>query len=88
MYRQTDDRKVWYEWMVEVYALERTSASVTKLITPAMTGVQSGSPSVDSVKNKENAQKAQGGNSHQAGYRRVRVGMSEMHSSIKEGCLM
>lgn len=88
MYRQTDDRKVWYEWMVEVYALERTSASATKLTTPVMTGIRSGSPSVDSLKNKENVQKPQGGSSNQAGYRRVRVGMSEMHSSIKEGCLM
>lgn len=88
MYRQTDDRKVWYEWMVEIYALERTSASVAKLTTPSMTGIRLGSPSEDSMKNKENAQKAQAGNSHQAGYRRVRVGMSEMHSSIKEGCLM
>lgn len=88
MYRQTDDRKVWYEWMVEVYALERTSTSVTKLTTPAMTGGRSDSPSVDSLKTTENIQKAQGGNSYQAGYRRVRVGMSEMHSSIKEGCLM
>lgn len=88
MYRQTDDRKVWYEWMVEVYALERTSASVAKLTTPAMTGIRLGSPNVDSLKNKENAQKAQGGNSYQAGHHRVRVGMSEMHSSIKEGCLM
>ncbi|CEJ58539.1 Putative Protein methyltransferase RmtC [Penicillium brasilianum] len=88
MYRQTDDRKVWYEWMVEVFALERVSVPATKLTTPAMTGIRSGSPSVDSLKGKEDAQKPQRGSSNQAGYRRVRVGMSEMHSSIKEGCLM
>jgi protein arginine N-methyltransferase 5 len=88
MYRQTDDRKVWYEWMVEVYALERISAPAMNLATPAMTGIRSGSPSVDCLKGNENAQKPQGGNSNQTGYRRVRVGLSEMHSSIKEGCLM
>lgn len=88
MYRQTDDRKVWYEWMVEVYALERISVPTAKLTTPAMTGIRPGSPSVDSSKGKENVQKQPVGNSPQAGYRRVRVGMSEMHSSIKEGCLM
>lgn len=88
MYRQTDDRKVWYEWMVEVYALERTSAPTAKLTTPAMTGIRSVSPSVDSLKGKENVPKQPAVNSNQAGYRRVRVGMSEMHSSIKEGCLM
>jgi protein arginine N-methyltransferase 5 len=43
---------------------------------------------VDSFKSKENVQKQPAGNSNQASYRRVRVGMSEMHSSIKEGCLM
>jgi len=24
MWRQTDDRRVWYEWMVEVYAMQGT----------------------------------------------------------------
>ncbi|KAK5132417.1 hypothetical protein LTR08_009100 [Meristemomyces frigidus] len=45
MWRQTDDRKVWYEWIVEVYE--------------------------------------QG-----AGGKRRKVGMSELHSSRKNGCLM
>ncbi|KAJ5587310.1 uncharacterized protein N7459_003075 [Penicillium hispanicum] len=88
MYRQTDDRKVWYEWMVEVFALERISASVTKLPTPAMSGARSVSPSVDSLKNKEASQRQAGNGAGRAGYRRVRVGLSEMHSSIKDGCLM
>jgi len=80
MYRQTDDRKVWYEWMVEVYALERTSASTKP--TP-VSGSRAGSPSVENLKNKENAAKQT-----RPGYRRVRVGMSDLHSSIKDGCLM
>ncbi|KAK3067496.1 hypothetical protein LTR53_015595, partial [Teratosphaeriaceae sp. CCFEE 6253] len=45
MWRQTDDRKVWYEWAVEVFA-----------------GV--------------------------SGSKRMKVGMSELHSSRRNGCLM
>lgn len=45
MWRQTDDRKVWYEWQVEVFVT------------------------------------LPGGN-------RQRIAASELHSSIKNGCLM
>lgn len=80
MYRQTDNRKVWYEWMVEVFRLERTSptpaaASPQRSTTPTM--MSGGIRAVPMATNKS-----------QSGYRRIRVGMSEMHSSIKEGCLM
>lgn len=80
MYRQTDNRKVWYEWMVEVFRLERTSptpaaASPQRSTTPIM--MSGGLRNVPSTANKT-----------QSGYKRIRVGMSEMHSSIKEGCLM
>ena len=44
MWRQTDDRKVWYEWIVEV--------------------------------------------SIRGNGKKMRVAMSEMHSSRKNGCLM
>ncbi|CAI7569480.1 unnamed protein product [Penicillium glandicola] len=81
MYRQTDDRKVWYEWMVEVYALEPTAASAKPI---PVSYAQAGSPGVDSLKSKGNAAKQ----THRTGYRRVRVGMSDLHSSIKDGCLM
>lgn len=83
MYRQTDDRKVWYEWMVEVYALERTSTSSAKA-TPAAGNSRVRSPSVDGLKAKDNGAKP----NSRAGYRRVRVGISDLHSSIKDGCLM
>ncbi|KAJ5893566.1 Lipase class 3 [Penicillium taxi] len=78
MYRQTDDRKVWYEWMVEVFALQQVSTSSNKTTSPLMSGGRSSSPSVESLKN----------NAGRQGYRRVRVGLSELHSSIKDGCLM
>lgn len=85
MYRQTDDRKVWYEWMVEVFALERTTTSVNTRVEPVMSGAQSISPSVESLKIKDANQRRTG---NKPGYRRVRVGMSDLHSSIKDGCLM
>ncbi|KAF7588045.1 methyltransferase protein [Aspergillus hancockii] len=81
MYRQTDDRKVWYEWMVEVFALDYPmEAPVTEFIAPVMSGARGVSPGADS----KPQQKAGG----QKGVRRVKVGMSDLHSSIKEGCLM
>lgn len=84
MYRQTDNRKVWYEWMVEVFRLERTSptpaaASPRRSTTPIM---MSGGNKAVPMTFPGATQKTQ------SGYRRIRVGMSEMHSSIKEGCLM
>ena len=44
IWRQTDDRKVWYEWVVETYAYLNN--------------------------------------------RRTRTGLSDLHSSKKNGCLM
>ncbi len=49
IWRQTDDRKVWYEWMVEAFVF---------------TGLLGGEK------------------------KRVRLGVSELHSSRKNGCLM
>ncbi|KAJ9362209.1 protein methyltransferase RmtC [Paecilomyces variotii] len=84
MYRQTDDRKVWYEWMVEVFALERIAApaSPTGYTSPVMTGARMASPGPDSARFKSKDQL------RKEGWRRVRVGMSDLHSSIKEACLM
>ncbi|PWY84906.1 protein methyltransferase RmtC [Aspergillus heteromorphus CBS 117.55] len=82
MYRQTDDRKVWYEWMVEVFAVEgNEEAAPTEVV---MSGGRGASPTAGSSKSQDAPrlqQKSRGG-------RRIRVGTSELHSSIKEGCLM
>ncbi|KAH8705134.1 protein methyltransferase RmtC [Talaromyces proteolyticus] len=85
MFRQTDNRKVWYEWMVEVFRLDRTAnfsgggiSSPQRSTTPVMSGARVASPGAGKTERKENNN----------GYRRVRVAISEMHSSIKEGCLM
>ncbi|KAE8350379.1 PRMT5 arginine-N-methyltransferase-domain-containing protein [Aspergillus coremiiformis] len=82
MYRQTDHRKVWYEWMVEVFALERHMEPLaTDFIAPVMSGARGVSPSADTKPQQRTS-------SGRSGMRRVKVGMSDLHSSIKEGCLM
>ena len=79
MYRQTDDRKVWYEWMVEVFSVEHAvSPSTSTILSPVMSGGRTTSPSVEGGKRTDKS----------GSPRRVKVGMSELHSSIKEGCLM
>lgn len=75
MYRQTDDRKVWYEWIVEVFAFVPSNEN---------TGAWGGITTMSNDNNPGQQQQQQRkGNS-----RRVRVGMSDLHSSIKDGCLM
>ena len=58
MWRHTDDRKVWYEWMVEAFIWDR--------------GYSRGPSTAEG--------KGVG--------RKVRIATSELHSSIKEACLM
>ncbi|PYH44520.1 protein arginine N-methyltransferase [Aspergillus saccharolyticus JOP 1030-1] len=84
MYRQTDNRKVWYEWMVEVFALEgNPEPSSAELVAPVMSGARTtGSSAVGSP--DRGAQAA----ARSREVRRVRVGTSDLHSSIKDGCLM
>lgn len=88
MYRQTDDRKVWYEWMVEVFALERTAEPPSSgVLSPTMSGARGKSPASETATNKDKQQQQQPPQQRTAS-RRVKVGMSDLHSSIKEGCLM
>ena len=69
MWRQTDDRKVWYEWQVDAYAI---------------VNCPDGSEAGANEKGKEKAADDVITNTK----RRIRIGGSELHSSIKEGCLM
>lgn len=97
MYRQTDNRKVWYEWMVEVFALEGAAASgggnpepstaVELMAAPVMSGARTaGASAAVNSPDRERSKAAAAARSR--GVRRVRVGTSDLHSSIKEGCLM
>lgn len=89
MYRQTDDRKVWYEWMVEVFALERTAEPPSSgVLSPTMSGARGKSPASETATNKDKQQQQQPPLRQRSASRRVKVGMSDLHSSIKEGCLM
>lgn len=69
MWRQTDERKVWYEWMVDVYAHARSKKDASATVGQGLHG------------------KGKGYEEHTI-ETRVRIGGSELHSSIKEACLM
>lgn len=74
--------------MVEVFALERTAETTTSgVMSPVMSGARTDSPGADSAsatsKDKQQQQQRE-----RRRARRIKVGMSDLHSSIKEGCLM
>lgn len=72
MFRQTDDRKVWYEWLVEVFAPVQIDGLGRR--GAATSGTDKSFAAVTTSTPRQ--------------LRRTRVAMSELHSSIKEGCLM
>lgn len=82
MYRQTDDRKVWYEWMVEVFRLEE------KIPSPATMASSQQNATSTMMSGGIKAAPTTASGKKLGASRRIRVGMSEMHSSIKDGCLM
>ncbi|KAL1955166.1 hypothetical protein VTO42DRAFT_8981 [Malbranchea cinnamomea] len=86
MFRQTDNRKVWYEWIVEVFKVDNSS-STPPSHGPAVSMSQSQSQS--SAPSSERGSPAiPGSKPGHTGPKRTRVAMSELHSSIKNGCLM
>ncbi|KAI5291554.1 methyltransferase protein [Ascosphaera acerosa] len=77
MYRKTDDRKVWYEWIVEVW--EKQGAAMAAASPRAEQGRQPLSFAQVAASPRVMAAPA---------VARRKVGMSELHSSIQNGCLM
>ncbi|EGC47402.1 shk1 kinase-binding protein [Histoplasma capsulatum var. duboisii H88] len=103
MYRQTDNRKVWYEWIVEVFARDTSSPLPAATTSSASSQPQQSSPPTSSslplpltspsqspTSPPARAEKGTDVDKDKAtgDFRRVRVAMSELHSSIKDGCLM
>jgi protein arginine N-methyltransferase 5 len=93
MYRQTDDAKVWYEWIVEVFAWEKLSPRQSaSTASPSRSPAPPQSRTANALDGKDGNGKAKKEKSRareeRSGMRKVRVATSEMHSSIKEGCLM
>ncbi|EEH40347.2 arginine N-methyltransferase skb1 [Paracoccidioides lutzii Pb01] len=86
MYRQTDNRKVWYEWIVEVFAWDTSLATTAADITNVALSPPSKSSSLLEAKDNENRRDSVA--APVSPMKRVRVAMSELHSSIKDGCLM
>lgn len=64
-WRQTDGRKVWYEWMVESWGWNLMRAA-------------------KEVSGQDEAKRG----ISKADRRMVKLGMTELHSSIKNACLM
>ncbi len=94
MWRKTDDRKVWYEWLVDVYAF--LSASPTTAPALSRTPTQNAGPG-DAGKGKgrvappvatgiSGTGRADGTVARKG--RKTRIGGSDLHSSEKEACLM
>jgi type II protein arginine methyltransferase len=84
MWRKSDERKVWYEWMVEVYACLDTGAGGSG---------RGGGEDVGEAGSKEEGKSTGGrsgtrGGSRSKRGRMVKIGASELHSSEKEACLM
>ncbi|KAI5283641.1 methyltransferase protein [Ascosphaera aggregata] len=86
MYRQTDGRKVWYEWIVEVFAFVETAAAAAAVSAPAIQSKQLASEPRSFA--KVAALSPGSGSAGTKLVERTRVAMSELHSSIKDGCLM
>ncbi|EXJ55589.1 protein arginine N-methyltransferase 5 [Cladophialophora yegresii CBS 114405] len=94
MWRKTDDRKVWYEWLLDAYAYLPTSPVPAPSLSRAPTQ-KAGTE--DSGKRKERAappisvEPPKAGQASAAAVRKgkkIRIGGSELHSSEKEACLM
>ncbi|KAK5279484.1 hypothetical protein LTR40_007723 [Exophiala xenobiotica] len=75
MWRRTDDRRVWYEWIVDIF-IYLSSPSSSDDSTSTNTNTRGGKAPPAS------------GAEHQGQGRKVRIGGSELHSSEKEACLM
>jgi type II protein arginine methyltransferase len=76
MWRQTDDRKVWYEWIVEVFALSDE---------PVPTATSASGQEKGKERERDHAG---GGGRRTTRTKKARIAMSELHSSVKEACLM
>lgn len=81
MWRQTDDRKVWYEWVVEVFKIEEVRIPMAGPNAPRSFADNMSQP--DYPVGKDGEQMRTGMRE-----KRVKVGMSDLHSSRANGCLM
>ena len=99
MWRRTDDRKVWYEWLVDVYMYLPSPSNAASTLPRASTQ-KAPAAAVDDGKDKGKGRippivanpgpvgGTQGTASTGQKGRKVRIGGSELHSSEKEACLM
>ena len=94
MWRKTDDRKVWYEWLVDVYVHLNT----TPITAPTLSRASTQRVGADDARiGKGRAPPPVTTRSVEAGHaatgavgkgKKIRIGGSDLHSSEKEACLM
>jgi type II protein arginine methyltransferase len=94
MWRKTDDRKVWYEWLLDVYVSLPAAAPEPWTSSRSVTQKRGAE---DVEKGKARAAPPTATEALQAGQattgatrrgRKIRIGGSDLHSSEKEACLM
>ena len=95
MWRKTDDRKVWYEWLVDVYACLPTSIpavpTLARMPVPKASADDTGkgkgrtAPPVAAPGTSQTGPAPLGGPQK---VKKIRVGGSDLHSSEREACLM
>lgn len=99
MYRQTDGRKVWYEWVAEVFVVEEQVEDAQQGQQVQGQGQGQGQrkdaersfasvAAASRANTRTPSQPSQTSSSSSAPKRKRRIAMTELHSSIKEGCLM
>ena len=94
MWRKTDDRKVWYEWLVDVYAFLPTPLIAVPTLSRAPTE-KAGQEDAGKGKARDAPPITTGQSEVGRGTARtvrkgkkIRIGGSDLHSSEKEACLM
>jgi type II protein arginine methyltransferase len=81
MWRQTDDRKVWYEWIVEVFVSSPTEDDSVN--SPVAAQGKGKGKAQDMMERDANGKRARSTKT-----RMLRIAASELHSSVREACLM
>ncbi|KIW99977.1 uncharacterized protein Z518_10905 [Rhinocladiella mackenziei CBS 650.93] len=86
MWRKTDDRRVWYEWLVDVFIYLPTSHIYTYTQASTSKGKSRDPPPLTTIGVGVSGTGTTDGKSSKG--KKVRIGGSELHSSEKEACLM
>jgi type II protein arginine methyltransferase len=89
MWRQTDDRKVWYEWIVEVFVdCPAADEIINSASAPSPSPIPTPNYPHGAAEGKGKDMQRDEGMGRGRKTRMLRIAASELHSSVKEACLM